>query len=82
MGINDQYAQTFTCTCSYLPSVDVCKHMYTSLTLTSGVGFLNTSTVAGRILLDNASITAGPVSGGCGDDGDDDRGGGGDDYTR
>ena len=75
-GINDQYIPTFTCTCSYLPSVDVCKHMYTSLTLTSGVGFFNSSTVFGRILPDDASITAGPVCGGGGGGGD------GDDYTR
>ena len=54
--------------------------MYTSLTLTRGVGFWK-STVPGRILLDDVSITAGPVPGG-------DNGGGGDgdsggeDYTR
>ena len=50
-------------------------YMYTSLTLTSvGVGFCK-STVSGRILSDDASITAGPVPGGGGDSGDDD-------YTR
>ena len=57
-------------------------YMYTSLTLTSGVGFWK-STVSGRIPLDDVSITAGPIPGGDdGSGGDGDSGGGGDDYTR
>ena len=55
--------------------------MYTSLTLTSGVGFWK-STVSGRIPLDDVSITASPVPGGDNGGGGGDGDSGGDDYTN
>ena len=56
---NDRYAQTFTCTCSYLLLFYACVHIYMYSTLTTDIGLSHTSTVLpGKAVADSSTITA------------------------